>query len=157
MWADGNATVEARPWTSGKTTAPVWQSRGRRIRWQVIWAFFGSICIGWQVIWAFLGSIFRSLLLLIGWDTNGCLRRKILKLRLQVRRVSGKASNPALFLLYLWNVHDRVKWDEKKYAQKHPLKIFEHSDIYLKYFSAGFGPRKEFTAESVKKYPKLQM
>ena len=55
MWADGNATVEARPWTSGKTTAPVWQSRGRRIRWRVIWAFFwvylhwlaGNLGVSW--------------------------------------------------------------------------------------------------------------
>ena len=94
------ATFQARPWTSGKTT-PVWQSRGRRIRWRVIWTFFGSIC--------------RSLLPLIGWATNGLGLRDEEYFSWDCKSW-GWVTSPALYPLYLWNAHDRVKWDEEKYV-----------------------------------------
>ena len=103
----------------------------------------GSICIRWEVIltffWAHLPVTFVVDRLEYKWI--GTQRRRIFELRLQVRRVSGKASSPVLFPLYLWNAHDRVKWDEKKYVPdkltKHSLKMFKHSDIYLKHISNG--------------------
>ena len=90
----------ARPWTFGKTTS-VW---GRRIRWRVIWAFFGAIC--------------RTLLLLIGCQVG---IQMDLKLETEDFWAQDWVARPLAlpsfhFPLYLWNAHhtDRtVKWDEK--------------------------------------------